>query len=79
VAAVNRVGSDANGNVYSGDSAAIDPRGEYIAHLNDGQEHVHTAVCSRAALDDFREKFPVLSDGDSFELDGFNRKGVAFS
>jgi predicted amidohydrolase len=76
VAAVNRVGTDANGNTYSGDSAAIDPRGEYIAHLNDGQEHVCTVVCSFAALKDFREKFPVLSDSDSFELEVFNRKGA---
>jgi omega-amidase len=68
VCAVNRVGSDANGNVYSGDSAAIDPRGDYMAHFTDGKEHVHTAVCSRAALDDFREKFPVLRDADGFEL-----------
>jgi predicted amidohydrolase len=68
VAAVNRVGTDANGNAYSGDSAAIDPRGEYIAHLNDGQEHVQTIVFSFAALKDFREKFPVLSDGDTFGL-----------
>jgi len=79
VAAVNRVGSDANGNAYCGDSAAIDPRGDYMAHLTDGKEHVYTAVCSRAALDDFREKFPVLRDGDGFELDVLNRKGVAFS
>ena len=67
--AVNRVGSDANGNVYSGDSAAIDPRGDYMVNFNDGLEHVHTAVCSRTALDDFREKFPVLRDGDGFEMD----------
>lgn len=68
VCAVNRVGKDANGNIYSGDSAAIDPRGEYIVHCNDGLEHVHTILCSRAALDDFREKFPVLRDGDGFEM-----------
>jgi predicted amidohydrolase len=70
------VGSDANGNVYSGDSAAIDPRGEYAAHLNDGHEHVYTVVCSAEALSDFREKFPVLSDSDSFELDVLTRKGA---
>lgn len=69
VVAVNRVGSDASGNVYSGDSAAIDPRGEYIAHFTDGKEHVYKAVCSRAALDDFREKFPVLADSDGFGID----------
>jgi predicted amidohydrolase len=68
VCAVNRVGTDANGNVYSGDSAAIDPRGEYIAHFNDGAEHVQTVVFSRVALNDFRDKFPVLADGDGFEL-----------
>jgi predicted amidohydrolase len=66
VCAVNRVGTDANGNAYCGDSAAIDPRGEYMAHFNDGAEHVHTVVCSRDALEDFREKFPVLRDGDDF-------------
>jgi predicted amidohydrolase len=68
IAAVNRVGNDANGNAYSGDSAAIDPRGEYMAHLNDGQEYVKTVVCSAEALSDFREKFPVLRDSDFFTL-----------
>jgi predicted amidohydrolase len=68
VCAVNRVGTDANGNVYSGDSAAIDPRGEYLAHFNNGIEHVHTQALSRVALDDFREKFPVLRDSDFFTL-----------
>lgn len=74
VCAVNRVGRDANGNSYSGDSAAIDPRGEYLAHFTDGKEHVHTAVCSRALLDDFREKFPVLMDADEFILN--NHRGA---
>jgi omega-amidase len=68
VCAVNRVGTDGNGNAYNGDSAVIDPRGDYMAHFTDGKEHVLTAVCSRAALEDFREKFPVLADGDGFEL-----------
>ena len=69
VCAVNRIGIDANGNAYSGDTAAIDPRGEYIAHFNDGAEHVHTVVFSRDALEDFREKFPVLRDADGFSCD----------
>jgi hypothetical protein len=47
-----------------------------MAHLNDGQEYVKTVVCSFASLKDFREKFPVLSDGDAFELDVLNRKGA---
>jgi len=69
VCAVNRVGSDDNGNNYSGDSAAIDPRGDYLFHSDDGQEYVRTVVCSGTALDDFRKKFPVLVDGEKFEID----------
>lgn len=69
VCAVNRVGADLNGNTYSGNSAAIDPRGEYIVHFDDSAEHVHTAACSLAALEDFRKKFPVLNDGDGFSCD----------
>jgi omega-amidase len=66
VCAVNRVGSDVNGNLYRGDSAVIDARGDYMLHLDDGEEHVRTVVCSGTALDDFRKKFPVLMDGDYF-------------
>ncbi|MFM7728549.1 MAG: nitrilase-related carbon-nitrogen hydrolase, partial [Flavobacteriales bacterium] len=69
VCAVNRVGIDGNGIHYSGDSAAINPRGEYIVHFDDGLEHAHTVVCSRVELDNFRKQFPVLLDGEHFEIE----------
>jgi len=66
-AAVNRIGKDGNGLEYSGDSAVIDARGNYILPpAND--ERIITAELSASDLQDFRMKFPVLKDADSFEL-----------
>ncbi len=67
---VNRVGTDNSGNVHSGDSVAVSPRGEVIASCTPYKEEVRIAVFSAEALTDFRLKFPVLFDADSFELLG---------
>ena len=68
VIAANRVGKDMKGITYSGDSAVIDPYGEYIAECTIGEEHVLTTTIGYKSLKDFRKKFPVLNDGDGFEL-----------
>jgi predicted amidohydrolase len=70
VVAVNRVGTDGSGHVYSGDSVAIDPRGECITGATPHQEEVLIATFSSNELADFRCRFPVLLDADKFELDG---------
>ncbi len=66
VLAVNRVGTDPNGNVYSGDSAIISPKGEVLWTKADLAE-VGECVLDKNELHAFREKFPVLKDGDSFQ------------
>ncbi len=67
VVGVNRVGQDGNGHLYSGDSAAIDPRGA-VTGLEPGAEGVLNTVFDRAALEDFRAKFPVAMEADRFDL-----------
>jgi hypothetical protein len=45
----------------------IDPRGNYIlSPVND--QRIMTAELSAGDLREFRMKFPVLTDSDSFEL-----------
>jgi omega-amidase len=68
VIACNRVGEDANGNNYSGDSAIINPRGEMLLEGKEYVEEMMTATLSKKEHEDFREKFPVLKDADLFKL-----------
>lgn len=68
LAGVNRLGSDPEGNEYSGDSAVIGFKGEIISSPLRGSGNIITAEISRADLETFREKFPVWKDADDFEL-----------
>ena len=68
VVGVNRVGVDGNNIAYSGDSAAIDAKGNYLAQAQPGAEEVITVTLSRSALDDYRQKFPQWMDADDFDL-----------
>ena len=68
VIAVNRVGKDMKEIIYSGDSAIIDPYGEYITQGKPGEEQLLHTTISYQTLSDFRKKFPVLDDGDEFGL-----------
>ena len=63
VAGVNRVGTDPACE-YCGGSVVIDPYGKRIATCADGVECEATAEVDMAALEAFREKFPVLRDAD---------------
>lgn len=63
VAGVNRVGTDPSCD-YCGGSVVIDPYGKHIATCADGVECEATAEVDMAALEAFREKFPVLRDAD---------------
>ena len=67
VAAVNRVGTDANGFYHSGFSTIINANGEILEQLVD-IETAKTATLSLAELHQFREKLPFLKDKDNFEL-----------
>jgi predicted amidohydrolase len=64
----NCVGTDGNNNVYNGESAFINPRGEYLHEMAAGSEEVSTQVFFMNELSEFREKFPVLNDADDFSI-----------
>ena len=67
VVGVNRVGADANGINYLGDSAVVDYQGDVLCAS--GQAHGSTCVdLNRAAMLAFREKFAFLRDRDAFTL-----------
>ncbi|MBS1944295.1 MAG: amidohydrolase [Bacteroidetes bacterium] len=68
VAGVNRVGMDGKGLHYTGDSVAIDPKGQALAACEPGQDHMAHATFDAAALADFRAKFPVGAEADNFTL-----------
>lgn len=68
VVGVNRVGTDGNGVIYSGNSAIIDPKGSVLASGEAHAESVIVAEWDMGELQQFREKFPVLEDRDPFTL-----------
>ncbi len=68
VAGVNRVGTDGEGIRYCGDSVILNPRGNIIASAGYDEEGVATGEISLKELSDFRIKFPVMNDADSFTL-----------
>jgi predicted amidohydrolase len=67
VVGVNRIGSDANGLDYAGDSLAIDARGTLLADLAD-RDTVETVTFAGAELVAYREAFPAHLDADDFSL-----------
>lgn len=67
VVGVNRVGDDPACG-YSGGSAVIDPYGNTLAVCRDAEEDFAEVVLDMQELEEFRKKFPVLSDADSFTL-----------
>jgi omega-amidase len=69
VAGSNRIGTDGNGINHCGDSVVINPRGEIIASAGKDEESLITVGISMEELTDFREKFPVMNDADTFNID----------
>lgn len=67
VVGVNRVGDDANGHHYSGDSVILSAEGETLWSCRD-QAQVRTAVLSAASLVEFRAEFPAHQDADEFRI-----------
>jgi omega-amidase len=67
VCASNRIGVDGNNIPYYGNSLIIDAKGKTLASAED-EEMVLSFDLSKDELDSFRAKFPVLGDGDSFEV-----------
>ncbi len=68
VIGVNRIGEDGNRISFSGDSVIIDPKGATICECEMEKEVTETATLSFSDLKDFREKFPISLDADSFEI-----------
>lgn len=68
VAGSNRIGTDGNGITYSGESMIIDPRGDIMSVADPDTEQCITSDISMDELVDFRRKFPVLGDADSFTI-----------
>ena len=68
VIGVNRIGEDGNAFAHSGDTAVINPKGEIISKTIAHQDACETIILSGRYLEEFRKLFPVLNDGDEFEL-----------
>lgn len=69
VVGINRVGTDGNNITYSGQSQIIDAKGTELAVGQEYSEEVVFAELSQAKLEQFRRKFPVLDDADSYSID----------
>lgn len=67
VAGINRIGLDGQGQEYSGHTAIIDPRGEYLAQTG-SLSAVLTRRLMRHPLREVREHLSALLDADEFEL-----------
>lgn len=68
VIAVNRVGDDPVAH-YSGGTQLIDAYGRIVSSCADNHETCITNTLDMGRLTVFREKFPVLDDADTFEID----------
>mgnify|MGYP000873672848 CR=1 FL=1 len=66
VVGVNRIGTDGNEVIYSGDSALIDYMGERLSRTERFGDRCETVVISKSELDDFRKSFPAAMDADQF-------------
>lgn len=65
VAAVNRVGEDANKITYAGDSSIIDPLGEVI-YQKTKDEDIFTFILHKEKITETRSKYPFWNDADFF-------------
>ena len=65
---VNRVGEDAHGLHYSGESQVINPRGLVISKAEPYQEAVLHCTLDGEALQRFRQKFPLGPDWDKYTI-----------
>jgi omega-amidase len=68
VAGVNRIGKDGNGIKYLGESQLINPYGKTILEYVYQKEGLLSCTISLIELNDFRRKFPVSEDADTFEI-----------
>ena len=64
---VNRTGVDGTGLSYLGDSVCVSPKG--IAEFMGENEKVQTFEISHSELHNFRKRFPLLDDRDTFRIE----------
>ncbi len=69
VVGVNRIGEDGKSIPYSGDSAIIDFKGNYLQQAKAQEEAVISTQLSHQELVEFREKFPAHLDADKFKIE----------
>lgn len=67
VVGVNRVGSDAKGHNYIGDSSVYSPLGETILHMHN-EAGYKTVTLEMETLKSTRSSLPFLNDADKFML-----------
>ena len=68
VIGVNRVGNDANGLEYNGDSCVIDPAWRQTLFHREKVEEVHTTILSKDHLQKVRSSLPFLKDRDDYRV-----------
>jgi len=69
VIGVNRVGKDGSGHNYSGDTQIVNPKGQIVSNFDANKEQLKTYTLSHQSMEDFRTKFNVGLDWDSFNID----------
>jgi omega-amidase len=69
VVGVNRIGDDANGNHYTGDSMIVDPLGQPLLQA-ENKQNVFTYTLQSDQLNHVRQKLPFLRDADPFIIAG---------
>jgi len=65
---VNRVGTDANGYQYSGNSIAIDCLGEGVTDVCENEEKIIFATLNKPSMLNTRNKLLFLNDKDEFVI-----------
>ncbi|MDG1439310.1 MAG: amidohydrolase [Flavobacteriales bacterium] len=66
VVGVNRLGIDGNNIKYDGSSRVFDFKGKRLDSFKKNKSKIAISSFSKTALNDYRKKFPVLSDADNF-------------
>jgi omega-amidase len=68
VVGVNRVGTDANGFHYQGDSCVVDFLGDPVFEGQEGRVEITTTIIQREPLQEYRAKFPFLASAGKFQI-----------
>ncbi|MEI7491869.1 MAG: amidohydrolase [Bacteroidota bacterium] len=66
---VNRIGEDGHGTFHSGDSMAVDSKGNILSSAPLGEEAVNIVTLSKQDLEVYRGSFTVGMDWDRFKIE----------